>query len=89
MLSFITIQEVKDDLGAWCKWMRKSRKLTQKELAKELALSHLTISKLENGENPTIETLLKVLQYFNEMESFDQFIKNRTELVNTNESMYK
>ncbi|WP_445716254.1 helix-turn-helix domain-containing protein [Flavobacterium sp.] len=88
MLTFTTIKEVKDNLGLWCKGLRKSEKLTQKQLAEELALSPLTISKLENGENPTIETLLKVLQYFNEMDAFNQYVKQRMERVNTNESLY-
>jgi transcriptional regulator with XRE-family HTH domain len=88
MLTFTTIKEVKDNLGLWCKELRKSEKLTQKQLAEELALSPLTISKLENGENPTIETLLKVLQYFNEMDAFNQYLKQRIERVDTNESLY-
>lgn len=88
MLTFTTIKEVKDNLGVWCKGLRKSQKLTQKQLAEELALSPLTISKLENGENPTLETLLKVLQYFNEMDAFNQYLKKRIERVDTNESMY-
>lgn len=88
MLDFITIKEVKANLGVWCKQLRKSQKLTQKQLADELALSPLTISKLENGENPTIETLLKVLQYFNEMQAFNQFVINKTENINNNQSLY-
>ena len=88
MLTFTTIKEVKDNLGVWCKWLRKSEKLTQHQLAKELGLSPLTISKLENGENPTIETLLKVMQYFNEMDAFNKYLKKRMERVDTNESMY-
>jgi len=88
MLDFITIKEVKANLGVWCKQLRKTQKLTQKQLADELALSPLTISKLENGENPTIETLLKVLQYFNEMEAFNQYMKQRTDCLVVNKSMY-
>lgn len=88
MLTFTTIKDVKDNLGLWCKALRKSEKLTQQQLAEELALSPLTISKLENGENPTIETLMKVLQYFNEMDAFNQFLKKKIELLDTNESMY-
>ena len=47
MLDFITIKEVKANLGVWCKQLRKTQELTQKQLAEELALSPLTISKLE------------------------------------------
>lgn len=62
--------------------------MTQKQLAEELALSPLTISKLEIGENPTIETLMKVLQYFNEMDAFNQYMKQQIDRLVANESMY-
>lgn len=88
MLDFITIKEVKANLGVWCKQLRKSQKMTQKQLADELALSPLTISKLENGENPTIETLLKVLQYFNEMQAFNQYVVRELEKIDNNKSLY-
>jgi transcriptional regulator with XRE-family HTH domain len=65
--------------------MRKAEHLTQQELADELALSRLTIVKLENGENPTIETLLKVLQYFDEMKSINQFVSDKIENLDINQ----
>ncbi len=88
MLDFTTIKDVKNSIGAWCKKMRKAEHLTQKGLADELALSRLTIVKLENGENPTIETLLKVLQYFDEMKSINQFVSDKIENLDNNQSMY-
>lgn len=88
MLDFITIKDVKVSVGAWCKQLRKSNKLTQQQLAIELSLSPLTISKLENGENPTIETLLKVLQYFDELKSYNQFVTSKLENLTNNNSMY-
>ena len=68
--------------------MRKAENLTKQELAEELELSRFTIAKLENGENPTLETLLKVLQYFDEMKSLNQFVVGKTEKLNDNQSMY-
>ena len=88
MLNFTTIKDVKNSIGAWCKKMGKAEHLTQQELADELALSRLTIAKLENGENPTIETLLKVLQYFDEMKSINQFVSDKIENLDNNQSMY-
>lgn len=88
MLQFTTIKDLKTNLGNWCKQLRKAEKLTQKELAEELALSPLTISKLENGENPTIETLLKVLQYFDELKPLNEFVQSKTENLNTNANLY-
>ena len=88
MLQFTTIKDLKTNFGNWCKQLRKAEKLTQKQLAEELALSPLTISKLENGENPTIETLLKVLQYFDELKSLNAFVQTKTENLDSNVNLY-
>ncbi len=88
MLDFTTIKDVKDNLGEWCKLLRKNEKLTQHQLANELSLSPLTISKLENGENPTIETLLKVLQYFDQMKVLNTFVSSKIDNLKSNESFY-
>lgn len=88
MLQFTTIKELKTNFGNWCKQLRKAENLTQKQLAEELALSPLTISKLENGENPTIETLLKVLQYFDELKSLNEFVQTKTENLDSNANLY-
>ncbi|MDM1063624.1 helix-turn-helix transcriptional regulator [Empedobacter falsenii] len=88
MFDFITIKDVKNNIGQWCKKMRKSEKLTQEELANELGLSRYTIVNLENGENTTLETLLKVLHYFDKMNSLNQFISNKIEDLDNSKSMY-
>ncbi|MFV0181640.1 helix-turn-helix domain-containing protein [Empedobacter falsenii] len=88
MLDFITIKDVKNNIGEWCKKMRKSEKLTQEELATELDLSRYTIFNLENGDNPTLETLLKVLHYFDEMKTINQFISNKIDNLDNSKSMY-
>jgi len=88
MFDFITIKDVKNNIGQWCKKMRKSEKLTQEELANELGLSRYTIVNLENGENTTLETLLKVLHYFDKMNSLNQFISNKIENLDNSKSMY-
>lgn len=88
MFDFITIKDIQKALGEWCKLLRKREKLTQQELAKELDISPITISKLENGENTTLETILKVLQYFDEMNSLNQFIQTKIEHLNDSKSLY-
>jgi transcriptional regulator with XRE-family HTH domain len=88
MLDFLTIKEVKTNIGQWCRHMRKAQNLTKQELAEELDLSRFTIAKLENGQNPTLDTLLKVLQYFDEMTSLNQFVVNKTKDHTDNPSMY-
>lgn len=88
MFEFITIKDIQKALGEWCKLLRKREKLTQQELAKELDISPITISKLENGENATLETILKVLQYFDELNSFNRFIQTKIENLNDTKSLY-
>lgn len=88
MFEFITIKDIQKALGEWCQLLRKREKLTQQELAKELDISPITISKLENGENTTLETILKVLQYFDEMNSLNQFIQTKIEHLNDSKSLY-
>lgn len=78
MFSFITIKEVQINLGTWCKSLRRNEKLSQEELADRLAVSRLTISNLENGKNFTIDTFLKVMQYFGELEKVNELAKNNT-----------
>ena len=88
MFEFITIKDIQNALGEWCKLLRKREKLTQQELAKELDISPITISKLENGENATLETILKVLQYFDELNSLNCFIQTKIENLNDTKSLY-
>lgn len=88
MFDFITIKDIQKTLGEWSKLLRKREKLTQQELAKELDISPITISKLENGENATLETILKVLQYFDELNSFNRFIQTKIENLNDTKSLY-
>lgn len=88
MLDFITIKEVKTTIGKWCRNMRKSEKLTQQELADALDLSRYTITNLENGENATLETLLKVIQHFDRMKSLNRFILSEIGNLDENKSLY-
>lgn len=88
MFEFITIKDIQKALGEWCKLLRKREKLTQQELAKELDISPITISKLENGENATLETILKVLQYFDELNNLHLFIQTKIENLNDTKSLY-
>lgn len=85
MFSVLTIKEVQEKLGFWCKTLRKTEGLTQQQLAEELALSRITISNLERGENFTITTFLKVLQYFDKLKMFNEFVKKHSEIP---ESLY-
>jgi len=59
--------------------------LAQQKLADELALSRLTIYKLERGENFTVDTLLKILRYFEQLSTLNNFISDQSDIP---ESLY-
>lgn len=88
MINVVTIKNVQESIGEWCRLLRKREKLTQQQLAVELDLSPITISKLENGENATLETALKILQYFEELDGFNRFIQSKITNLNDIKPLY-
>ncbi len=84
----IRIHDIKKEVGLWVKKMRTNRKVTQIELADRLNLSRLTIQNIEHGNNFTIDTLLLILQYFDELASFREFIQDKLEDAVDQKSFY-
>ncbi len=69
MLGEPTIKDVKLKIGSWCKTKRRQHDLSQEDLAQALDMSRLTIHKLEDGKNVTLDTLLKVVNHFEMLEA--------------------
>jgi transcriptional regulator with XRE-family HTH domain len=87
MFDNVTVKDVKLQIGLLVKTLRNQASLTQEQLAEKLSLSRVTIQNLESGQNPTMDTLLKVLQYFDLLGSFNSYIE--TEIQNNNQqSLY-
>lgn len=80
MFHLITINQVKTQVGELCKVLRNQAGLTQAELAELLGLSRLTIQNMEAGKNPTLDTVLKVLQHFDQLALIHNFFKEQTSL---------
>lgn len=70
--------DTKLQMGAWCKSLRQRKGISQEELSAKLNLSRVTIHHLESGRNSTLETFLKVLNHFQELESFYTFLAEKT-----------
>ena len=83
-----TIKVVKVELGLLVKSFRKREKLSRQDLAEKLNLSRITIQNLESGKNFTIDTLLKVLQYFDLMDAFNDFVRGKRKEYEDVESLY-
>ena len=87
MFDNTTIQTVKNRTGALVRLLRDRENLTQEQLAEQLGLSRLTIQNLEAGKNPTMDTLLKVLQHFDLLPGFDRYIESEYNR-NNSQSLY-
>lgn len=74
----IKISDAKLQMGAWCKSLRQRKGISQEELAANLNLSRVTIHHLESGRNSTLETFLKVLNNFQELESLYTYLAEKT-----------
>lgn len=82
------IQDVKGEVATLIKKMRKSQSITQEELAVKLNLSRVTIQNVEAGKNFNIDTLLLIFQYFEQLESFNSFIHEKSEEYDNLDSLY-
>jgi transcriptional regulator with XRE-family HTH domain len=70
----VKVKDVKTKIGELVRLLRKKQGLSQEELAATLNLSRITIQNLEAGQNPTLDTVLKTLQYFELLDKFNQYI---------------
>lgn len=62
MFDSVEIKDIKMELGALVRALRKQRGITQAHLAKSLDVSRTTIRNLEQGKNFTVDTILKVMK---------------------------
>lgn len=81
-IELITVKEVKINIAKWCQLLRKEQGETQISLAMKLNISHKTIYNLEKGGNFTIDTLLKILQYFDRLDLFYKFLSDQIQEEN-------
>lgn len=56
----------KNEIADYIKYLRKKHNYTQQQLADKIGIERMTIVRLEQYGNPTLETLLKIVNVFNE-----------------------
>jgi len=69
-----TDQEILASIGERLRALRKARGLTQDEAAARAGLARSTISEAENGENPTLHTVIRLLRVYGELPALESFI---------------
>ncbi len=56
-----TPETISWDIGQKLERLRLSRNITQAELARDAGISERTLRRLESGDNPTLDSLVRVL----------------------------
>lgn len=88
MFETVEIKDIKNELGALVKALRKQRGLSQGQLAKSLDVSRTTIQNLELGKNFTVDTLLKVLKHMDLLEQLHQVLTDTKTATTNTKSLY-
>ena len=87
MINVVTIKDVKLQLGELCRHKRQSYEMSQEDLAEALDISRYTIQKFENGKNATLDTVLKIANHFDLLETLYKSLKDLEDANNIN-SLY-
>ncbi len=66
--------EILTDLGARLAALRKARGLTQAEVATRAGLSRNTLYRAEQGNNPTLQTVIRLLRTYGRLAALESFI---------------
>lgn len=66
------------ELGERLRGLRKARGLTLTEAAERATLSRRTVARAEKGDNPRLETLLRLLRVYGRIGALDAFIPEPT-----------
>lgn len=69
-----TDAEILRTLGGRLKALRKARGLTQTEAAERAGLSRQTLYRAEQGDNPTLHTVIRLLRAYGALDALESFI---------------
>lgn len=66
--------EVLQEIGHRLRVLRRARGLTQTEVAERAGLSRNTLYRAEQGDNPTLQTVIRLLRTYGRLPSFEAFV---------------
>jgi transcriptional regulator with XRE-family HTH domain len=67
-------QEVLAEIGRRLAALRKAAGLNQAEVAERAALDRSTVSRAEQGDNPTLLTIVRLLRVYGRLSALESFI---------------
>jgi transcriptional regulator with XRE-family HTH domain len=62
------------ELGTRLRALRRSRDLTMSEVADRTGLAEKTVSRAEQGQNPNMLTVVRLLRVYERLSALDEFI---------------
>jgi transcriptional regulator with XRE-family HTH domain len=71
---WLTDSEIIANLGQRIKTRRLTMNCTQAQLARETGLSTLTIQKIEDGQNSQLESFIRILRFFSDLDKLDSLL---------------
>lgn len=69
-----TDAEVLREIGRRLEALRRARGLTQSEAAERAGLGRTTLYRAENGDNPTLSTVIRLLRVYGRLGAVEDFI---------------
>lgn len=66
--------EILELVGERLRGLRKATGLTMAEAAERAGLARKTVSRAENGDNPTLLTLVRLLRVYGRLSALEQFV---------------
>ena len=69
-----TDREIMVELGERLRALRKASGLTLTQVAERATLSRRTVARTEQGDNPRLGTLLRLLRVYGRLEALDTFV---------------
>lgn len=69
-----TDPEVLKELGRRLRALRRARDLTMGEVAARSGLSEKTVARAEQGRNPTLLTVVRLLRVYERLSALDDFV---------------
>jgi transcriptional regulator with XRE-family HTH domain len=69
-----TDAEILEELGRRLLALRRARGLTQSEAARLAGLGRNTLYRAEQGDNPTLQTVVRLLRAYGRLAALDRFV---------------
>jgi transcriptional regulator with XRE-family HTH domain len=83
MFHRIKVSDVRIQIGQLLRNLRKRERISQQELADRIGVSRVTVYNIETGKNANIDTWLLILEHFDALAEFSEFMRQQNDTIDT------